>query len=458
MGIKAGNISFSSEPAMSNENLIHEPSVNSTVQDESILDLVDPITLPLIRYYIDKSYSKDENKTTSEIHRQKLTNRVIDTTLHVEPEVSDTKPESLFSAPKLLTTQEPAFHYITKAPKSTDEILNSEKLDSREMAPEYIASFKVIAPTTYSPPKFFLKSLLPKSVSSHTVPVFSFRSTNMSNIRHTTTSENPTTSLSKAFKTLKAVRKLINPITVNHALSSLSDKRFNSDEKLASDVDAGKPITHNRGSYRHSTRVKPIYVPAEVPSEVTSSSTAIRFTITHSPTTSTTDSITTTEETATTESTTTTTTTTTTTPIETTSTTSTPTIKTRPIVDDYISEKFHSRFETEKYYIGPTNQKKFRTTVEIPSAVELLDSEFKEKQLPDEPPAYKPKPFPKLSPTTAKPDTSQNNSAPARVSRVNAAIKSMIVIGATRKSNSKCGENQSLKCYNDLKQRYLFRL
>lgn len=97
----------------------------------------------------------------------------------------------------------------------------------------------------------------------------------------------------------------------------------------------------------------------------------------------------------------------------------------------------------------------FQATVERAPIHELLDPEDLPKPDPDLPPSYKVRPFP--APTKASTDLSRNSSFPSRVSRVNAAIKSLIAVGGSRRLSTKCTDTQTpdVKC-NELKQRYLF--
>lgn len=122
------------------------------------------------------------------------------------------------------------------------------------------------------------------------------------------------------------------------------------------------------------------------------------------------------------------------------------------------------------------NTKPFRATAELPSVSEILateDERTKTKPVGDSAPTFKPKPIVlstdlRSNPTvknrtmtvTAAADLSRNVTIPARLSRVNTAIKSLTAFGGTRRNSqtSKCNENQSTpdtKCNEILKQRYL---
>lgn len=108
------------------------------------------------------------------------------------------------------------------------------------------------------------------------------------------------------------------------------------------------------------------------------------------------------------------------------------------------------------------NTKPFRATVEIPTVPEILASieEKPSKFETDNPPTYKLKPIqkPDLTNSTVL-DNSRNTSIPARLSRVNTAIKSLIAIGGTRRNVPKCNEKQSApnaKCNEIQNQRYRY--
>jgi hypothetical protein len=274
----------------------------------------------------------------------------------------------------------------------------------------------VIVPTTYSPPKFFLKSLLPKPVTySTTVP-------NLSESKP----EN------KPHKTLKSVRKLISPINVNYGLSVVTGSSFESAEKLVSEVDSVRNILPYRRS--HAAKSRPSDYFDESTTKTTKPSTLEHLT-------SSSESI----------------------------THIVPGVKDSS--DELIDDDYTSREETKlRHYVEPytdsynvsSEAKRFRTTIEIPPPHDLIDDY--QKLEPDQSPDYKLQPFPKpiaLTTTTTKTtttDSPHNTSIPARVSRVNTAIKSLIAFGGTRRQNVKCHENQSAdsKCNDPKHQRYLF--
>lgn len=385
--IITGIVYSSRTPVTTNENQTQAQSINNTKPEDPGHT---PQSLPLIRNNPDnKIQGLDLTKTLPVTYRPKYVDTFSDTSLH-EPLRAVVKKPAPFSLPQHLTTEKPAFHFITKAPLS-DSIIKTTELVNASVAR------RPIVPTTYSPPKFFLKSILSKSNSS--LPdseVFSFNAK----------IERP--------KALKSVRKFINPITVNHELSTTGSS-FESAEKLIS------------GLSDDNSETELTFKPSVEPSTV-------RYLVTPSTTTST--STTTTPRVTTTEK----------------------QYKKSQITDKYISEKLSLEKEKLRHYIEPDhsntapNQKRFRTTVEIPPAHAFVDSEDKQKPEPDQPPSYKIKPFPKpIVQSVTKTDIPQNTSTPARVSRVNAAIKSLIAIGGARRQTPKCIEP---KCNE--KQRYLF--
>lgn len=386
----------------------------------------------------------------------------LDYTLHDSSFRDDSviKKPSPFSLPSLITTVKPAFHYITKAPKSTTLVSSTEHLNSTD---ENFGSLKstdinhhqtstvhrnkIIVPTTYSPPKFFLKSILKKPIS-HTTPIFI-----PTNISDTQTDHVLRRPENKFYKTLRAVRKLINPVTLNHELSATTGASYASAEQLASDVN--EELLSNAQDYQdtNSLTTEPKALDSRVsPTTVRFSSikpVTIKMRTTTTSTSSTTSSVKTT------------------TAKILPSTYSTPITTRKHFNDDYVSERLRSRFENDKMrdyverdqsnYTAPV-KKRFRTTVEIPPAHEVLDSDDIQKPEPDQPPIYKPKPVHKPLSTATKTDIPQNTSLPTRASRVNAAIKTLIANGGARRSNTKCNETQSpnSKCNIDPKQRYLF--
>lgn len=379
------------------------------------------------------------------------------------------KKPSPFSLPSQITTVKPAFHYITKAPKSTNVVSSTEHVDSTDenFSSLNLTNFinqhevrtvhrnRIIVPTTYSPPKFFLKSILKKPVS-HTTPIV--RPTDKSDAQTFFTADNvlhrPDNS-QKFYKTLKAVRKLINPVTLNHELSPTTGASYASAEQLASNVNEEIKSMQDDTNFENSSSVS--VEPKAIDSKV--SPTTVRFSsfkpVTVKMKTTTTSTSSSSLKTITTVK-------------IPSSTLSTPITTRKHFNDEYVSERLRSRFENEKLrnYVEPDQsnftapiKKRFRTTVEIPPAHELLDSDDKQKPEPDQPPVYKPKPFPKpILSTATKTDVPQNTSLPTRASRVNAAIKTLIANGGARRPNTKCNENQSpnSKCNSDPKQRYLF--
>ncbi|XP_017776469.1 PREDICTED: mediator of DNA damage checkpoint protein 1 isoform X4 [Nicrophorus vespilloides] len=233
----------------------------------------------------------------------------------------------------------------------------------------------------------------------------------------------------------------INSYTTQDVYQQPSVPDYNEDNSYNSQVDEQ---TSYRQSSRQPTRGK-VKFPAQSKQEKKESTTH-RTTTTTAGTTTSTAKPTTTTTTARTTTTKTTTTTTTTTTTE------------RPVSSTLIEAQSTEKF---KHFVEPSSYQRFRNTVEVPHPHQLLvDPEDVAKPEPDQPPTFKPKPptIPKLTSDAITKTTAdsvpRNTSLPARVSRVNAAIKSIIGFGGTRRQNPKCNENQTtnVKC-NDLKQR-----
>lgn len=216
--------------------------------------------------------------------------------------------------------------------------------------------------------------------------------------------ETPVHVVNKPYKTLKSVRKLVSP-------------EAEADETVVHDtnkeVDFSELVQPN--PYRHSTLVrnKP-----NINKQITISSSSS---------------------------------TTTTKPTETVQATqaTVPKSSTYEIDQEYVHDRLLSRYTTEGIQ---KPEKRFRNTVEVPPPDQLL---YNPEDLPkaerDELPSYKP-PKPDVTTKTVA-DISRNMT---RTSRVNAAIKSQIAFGGTRRPNTKCNDTTSYANCNDLKQRYLF--
>lgn len=289
-------------------------------------------------------------------------------------------------------------------------------------------------------------------------PIFSFTPANLTenigvpNILHAT---------NKQHKTLKSVRKLINSTNTNSGVSNLSDGGAN--REIISRVQFGSGILEKEPvNYRHSTpvRSKPVANNFNVNlndfivNKDDAAAAAAKFL-----TTSTSTVVTTVQTETTTKP-----------------TASLATVATSPPPEEeFLSERIISQYNTEKFrnYIEPNHTnfvkndgKLYRNTVEVPPIDQLLyDPEDLPKTEPDQPPSYKLQPIPKL---TAPPDVTaktvadvpRNTTLPARISRVNTAIKSLIAVGTTRRPNTLCYNNNNNtpnnKCNNETKQRYLF--
>ncbi|CAH1960769.1 unnamed protein product [Acanthoscelides obtectus] len=173
-------------------------------------------TQPLSSENLVTAKKQQFNKTISEDSRRNLdipnphntsTDKQTEFRINVDDSVPDDSRQYLKPIPypnPTPTTLKPMFHYITKAPKSTDHVSN-HSVNSSDAS---VHKTRVITPTTYSPPKFFLKDILPKSLQN---PSFGVDTKNSEDTAQT-----------RAYKTLKAVRKLINPINVNHELANIA--------------------------------------------------------------------------------------------------------------------------------------------------------------------------------------------------------------------------------------------
>lgn len=303
-----------------------------------------------------------------------------------------------FSLPKHLTTTEKPtqYHYITKPYRGNEGVTNTTTVGYEETP----LVRKVIVPTTYSPPKFFLKSLL--------------------YLTNTSSTEAPENVANKPHKTFKFVRKLVTPeVELDEAIAHNTNKEAGYSEHI------------QPNPYRHSTLVrnKPI-VNKEI-AIISSSSSTTTSTTTFIPTETTT--VQTTQATVEKSS-------------------------TYQIDEEYLHDRLKSRYTTEMSVQKP--EKRFRNTVEVPPPDQLLyNPEDVPKAELDEPPSYKPKPILKV---TTPPDVTTKTVADAprnttRTSRVNAAIKSQIAFGGARRPNTKCNDTTSNVNCNDSKLRYLFQ-
>ncbi|GJQ67068.1 Cda5 [Trypoxylus dichotomus] len=317
----------------------------------------------------------------------------------------------------LTTTQKPSFHFITKASKSTPVIqtvtLTPDNGDVRAYRGRVRASTRNIMPTTYAPPKHFLKRILPKSPN---------RKSN--NVTESTTI--------RQHRTIKTIRKFINPIAINNEFASVNNNNDAVDYFENKTYEDYLEDDYRNASFTLFSTTPKIYTPT--------------FAIITTPiTTTTTQKTTTTTQQTTPKST--TTTTTTITPITTSASNSdVDQIELTPSISN-----LHYNHEPN-LYVAP-NKKSFRTTIEIPRPEDLLGiDENRPKPKPDQFPPYKPKPIAKSDLLTTKThaDAPRNTSIPARISRVNTAIKSLIALGGSRRPST---ENQTAIHYNDVRQR-----
>nr|XP_015837912.1 PREDICTED: chitin deacetylase 5 isoform X5 [Tribolium castaneum] len=393
-------------PVTAHENKTQAQSIINTLRD-------DPGPHPLTPHTIDPKHNSSLG---------------LDETTTFRPHLPDTqskqtavvyKPAPFALTDEHLTTEKAIiFHYITKSSRSTT--LVSTESPIKTSTAHSLKNKTFIVPTTYSPPKFFLKSLLPKSLT------------------HSTTL--PNLSDTKPQKTLKSVRKLISPINVNYGLSTVTGSSFESAEKLVPEVDSIGNSLPDRGTQSSEEKLSNEYIDEPTESKdtklVTSSESlpASSEAITVAYDSSKADDYYLDDE----------------------------------IVNSHEESKLRHYVEPYDRFINVSSEtKRFRTTIEIPPPHDLIDDSFKPKQEPDQSPDYKIQPYPKpIAQTTTRKTTttstvkttttdSPNTSVPARVSRVNTAIKSLIAVGGTQRQNVKCHESQNAdsKCNDPKHQR-----
>ncbi|XP_060537164.1 uncharacterized protein LOC132708687 [Cylas formicarius] len=321
----------------------------------------------------------------------------IDSTLHESYAV--VKEPTPFVPPEHIISDKSAFHFDIKAPKSTHQIsstvrtLNDIRLNKTILTNVKLSTpkFENILPTTYSPPKYLLQSILPKT-PLFSSPALSFRPINRNHSR----TVRPTPNLQNSYKTVKpiVVRKLINPVIVNHELSAPGGATLESAEKFADDYEENDDEDYFDGDEMTSLNA------ANISSEQMSTTTA-----------------------------------------ELTVTTSKTTINLRvpagstlkPDTNENLKNRLYSLLSREKSNRLPNSAQKSNKTLNLKKK-KLVDDERK----------------PNLT-TDVKTDVPVNTSFPTRVSRVNMAIKSLIASGGT-KGSSKCYEN-SPKCKVNARQR-----
>lgn len=345
--------------------------------------------------------------------------------LDINPDLHEpysAKKPPQFLASDRYTTIKPTFHYITKAPKSTHQISSTNKSmknielptsPSPDVEVQSSIKLKIIVPTTYSPPKYLLKSILP-SAPLFSSSLFSFRPKNQSRVAN-----NPQNKNSYQYKTLKAVRKLINPITVNHELAIKSGTTYESAEDIVDNIE-DIPEAASQFINDKNSKIKFLGV------QLSSNHSAQEFTSTPYPSTT-----------------------------VHTYTTTTKRYSREKTVADNPKNRLYALLSKEKQKDRArenySSEKHIRITVEVPPPQDIIDEDTPKPE-PDQQPSYKLKPI--LTPKTeTKTDSPVNTSLPTRVSRVNAAIKSLIAIAGT-KGPSKCSD-KGPKCKVDAKQRYL---
>ncbi|CAG9855162.1 unnamed protein product [Phyllotreta striolata] len=286
--------------------------------------------------------------------------------------------ETNFNEP-IPTTNRPAYHYVTKAsPTSTTTSATTsttttqipdENLSRSNSVNRYPSLTQVITPTTYSPFRFVLKAPIAKPVLIETTPISNNWKSNSNPLVYQNTQSNNL----KAYKALKAVRKVLNPVSLNYELSPSNAQDLSEEEPVKLKYIASDVRINNDKFVPTNTR----FVNKKLPSY-------------HKITTST-ETTTSTEITS-------------------------PSIRTDN--DSKDAEENHSK-EVE---LGSTETYSNTKTTKRPRQDHFSKQE--------------PKPFSKpIITTTTKANFLHNDSNPTRASRVNAGIKSLISLGETRGFN-----------------------
>lgn len=367
---KIGVIYFNRSPDTATTIQTRAQSILNTLSEDS-----EHLTTPTV----------DIKQTTTDTYKTKDVNPEFSLHVPIRAAVSQPAP---FTLPKHLTSTEAPlhYHYITKPSLSNGLVTTTVRHDDTLFG-------KAIIPTTYSPPKLFLKSLL--------------------YLTNTSSTEAPEHVVNTPQKTLKSVRKLVSP-----------EPEF--DETRAHDTNQETDFSEfvQPNPYRHSTHVRsrPILNKQTISSGTTTTTTTTKPEWTK--------------------------------PIKTVQVTeaAVPKLSTYQIDEKYVHDRLTSRYNTEGLQ---KPEKRFRNTVEIPPPDQLLyNAEDLPKAEQDELPSYKPKPILKLDVQTKTVVDVPRNST--RTSRVNEAIKTQIAFGGTRRPNTKCNDTTPYANCNDSKQRYLF--
>lgn len=139
-----------------------------------------------------------------------LINKIPNSFLHKSAQAVVSHPSPFTLSKHLTTTPIPlSFHYITKSSKSTP-IVSTTVANVGEIFDSVALTSNVIKPTTYAPPKFFLKSLLPKPLSTTILEAV---------IKTRILNNQSKPEVRKPYKTVKTIRKILNSATINNELS-----------------------------------------------------------------------------------------------------------------------------------------------------------------------------------------------------------------------------------------------
>ncbi|XP_050519111.1 probable serine/threonine-protein kinase DDB_G0282963 isoform X1 [Diabrotica virgifera virgifera] len=303
------------------------------------------------------------------------------------------------------TTPRTTITSTTTVPISTPET-ELEQLSRSSSVNKRPSAAQIIIPTTYLPFRFVLKAPISKAVVVDTTPISNTWKSNSTASVHQNINNS-----SRAFKTLKAVRKVLNPVSLNHELSASAEEAKNLAKNLKEEVDTPVRLKFFVSEHRISNEK---FVPT--------SRVQNRLQNQLRKTSSTTQRI---------------------------STVST-TVSTTPKSVKTTEEPFEEPELSDEEYITDSIENYDSKSTELTSTEDENDTKLPK---PNSLPTQEPKPFSKpVITSTATTNFLQNDSLPTRTSRVNAAIKSLINLGETRGS-SKYKEGLIFPSKNYSKQR-----
>ncbi|XP_072402961.1 uncharacterized protein Cda5 isoform X3 [Diabrotica undecimpunctata] len=278
-----------------------------------------------------------------------------------------------------------------------EQLTRSSSVNKRPSAAQ------IITPTTYLPFRFVLKAPISKAVVVDTTPTSNTWKSNSTASGHQNVNNS-----SKAFKTLKAVRKVLNPVSLNHELSASAEEAKNLAKNVKEEADTPVRLKFFISEHRINNEkfVPTSRIQNRLQNQLRKSSSTTERTSTISTTVSTTSkSVKTTEE---------------------------------PFEESELSDEDYTTDSKENY---------------DSKSLESTSTEDENDTKPNSLPTQEPKPFSKpVITSTTTTNFLQNDSLPTRTSRVNAAIKSLINLGETRGS-SKYKEGLIFPSKNYSKQR-----